>query len=102
MITAEEIRKLASLAKLRLTDAEVEKMAKEMSAIVAFADAVSAVPSGHDADGAFAVPGSVPPDAGVDPDGTRPDTVVGSLPREKILKNADGAVDGYFLIKKRK
>ena len=97
MVTAEEIKKLAFLAKLRLTETEIEKMAKEMSAIVAFADAINTVPIERSEDKPLAM---LPENAAAD--GIRPDVIEESFPREAIFRNAGGGSDGYFLIKKRK
>ena len=42
-LTPEQVRHIAKLARLRLTDAEVEAYAKEMSAIVGYIETLSAV-----------------------------------------------------------
>ena len=97
MVTIEEIKRLASLAKLRLTDDELHHMVKHMSSIIAFADTINAVVIDEN------------DKAGLSPEQTaraaeplRRDIVTPSLPVEAILRNAGGGENGYFRIRKRK
>ncbi|CAB1249713.1 Glutamyl-tRNA(Gln) amidotransferase subunit C [Ruminococcaceae bacterium BL-6] len=91
MVTHEEVLKIAQLAKLSIREDELDTLTKDMDDIIRFADTinqVSAEASGFDninhLENVF-----------------REDTVIPSLPREEILKNAECQEDGYFLVKKR-
>lgn len=92
MVTHEEVLKIAKLAKLSVSDDELEALTKDMSEIIGFADTISAVVSSADSDfdsmnhlsNAF-----------------REDVVVPSYDRQEILKNAESQDDGCFLVKKR-
>lgn len=91
MVTHEEILKIAKLAKLSVSDEELDALTKDMSEIIGFADTINAVSS---ADSGF---DSVNNLSNV----FREDVVVPSYDREEILKNAESQDDGYFLVKKR-
>lgn len=91
MVTHEEILKIAKLAKLSVSDEELDSLTKDMSEIIGFADTINAVSS---ADSGF---DSVNNLSNV----FREDVIVPSYDREEILKNAESQDDGYFLVKKR-
>ena len=90
MITPEELRRLAQLAKLEIRDDEMDALTKQMERIVAFAGAIQDT----DAD-----------DTGTAEDAVffplREDKVTASLPREDVLKNAANTADGCFAVRKR-
>ncbi len=44
MISADEVKKLARLSRLALTDAEVEKLRADMDSILAYVDTIRSVP----------------------------------------------------------
>ena len=91
MVTHEEIRKIAKLAKLSVGDDELDRLTKDMSEIIGFADTINAV--GADASDFDNINGLS--------NAFREDAVVPSFDREEILKNAPNQEDGYFLVKKR-
>ncbi len=87
MIDREQVLHVARLARLELTDDEVEQMAGELSGILEHIDAISAL----DLDG-------VPPTAHVVevPDALRPDEPRPCLPRDVVLAQApDADEDGF-------
>ncbi|HHV31816.1 MAG: Asp-tRNA(Asn)/Glu-tRNA(Gln) amidotransferase subunit GatC [Ruminococcaceae bacterium] len=91
MVTHEEIRKIARLAKLSISDDELDRLTKDMSEIIGFADTINAVsPDASDFDNINNLSNAF-----------REDTVVPSYDQEEILKNAPNQEDGYFLVKKR-
>lgn len=88
-LTADDVRHVAELARLALTDEEVEALAPELSAILAYAEKVQEV-ARHD----------VPPTGHAYPlrnvlaaDEPRP-----SLPPQVALSTAPRAVDGRFQV----
>jgi len=92
MVTREEILDLANLAKLSVSEEELENLTQEMANIIAFADTINKagdISTGFDninnLTNAF-----------------HEDEVVPSFDREEILQNALDAEDGYFVVKKRK
>lgn len=92
MITHEEIRSIALLAKLEVPDEELDALTQEMEKIIAFADTVSHAPVS---------------DTGFDnihhlENGFRPDVVTPSLPQEEILQNAECQENGCFFVPNRK
>ena len=86
-ITSEEVRHIAALARVAMTDDEVERMRDEMAHIMENFDALSQVDTDH-----------------VEPSGhsvglesvMRPDQVVESADREDLLANAPSR-DGDFV-----
>lgn len=91
MVTHEEIQKIARLAKLEVSEEELDRLTKDMNEIIGFADAISAADPG---------------DTGFDSvsgisNAFREDVVAPSYDREDILQNAPNREDGYFLVKKR-
>lgn len=92
MVTHEEIRDLALLAKLEVPEEELDLLTQEMEKIIAFADTINHAPV---------------PDAGPDNENRlsnvfRPDLPLPSLPQQEILKNAGNCENGYFLVQNRK
>lgn len=91
MVTREEVLKIARLAKLSVTEEELDSLTKDMGEIISFADTISA--AGEELEefdninhlsNAF-----------------REDVVVPSYDREQILKNVNGGEDGFFCVRKR-
>lgn len=88
-----EIQKLAKLAKLHLSDEELEKFTGEFDAILAFADTINQ-----------SVEGGTDEIRGVGSrlvsfEQLREDEVIPSLPNEKILSNREGE-NGFFSVKR--
>ena len=88
-LTLEQVRHIARLARLRLTDEEERRYAEQLSAILAYAERLKRVETSD-----------VPPATGVQDlqAPLRPDTPRPSLPRERALANAPASADGMFLV----
>lgn len=89
MIEREQVLHVAKLARLRLSDAEVEKMAGELSGILEHVDRISEL----DLEG-------VPPTSHVVEleNVLRPDEPRPSWPREAVLEQAPDPADGAFRV----
>lgn len=92
MISREEMENIASLSKLYLSEAEIEKGIKDMSSIVDFVNQINAIDfqletktKASDIVNAF-----------------REDEVEESFTRDAILSNVNGGEDGFFFLKKHK
>ena len=88
-LSESEVRHVAMLARLALTDEEVAAMQHDLNSILGHIDTIAQL----DLD-------SVPPTAHAIPvvNVTRPDVVVPGLSREAAIMNAPAAQDGAFLI----
>jgi aspartyl-tRNA(Asn)/glutamyl-tRNA(Gln) amidotransferase subunit C len=88
-LTLEQVRHIARLARLRLTDEEERRYAEQLSAILDYAERLKRVETSD-----------VPPTTGVQElqAPLRPDTPRPSLPRERALANAPASADGMFLV----
>jgi len=92
MVTHEEIREIALLAKLSVPEEELDALTQEMDKIIAFADTINHAPVS---------------DTGFDninqlENRFRPDTVLPSWPQEEILQNAENRENGCFFVQNRK
>ena len=89
MIDREQVLHVAKLARLELSDDEVERMAGELSGVMAHIDKIGEL----DLDG-------VPPTTHVVEvaNALRPDEPRPSLPREVALEQAPATQDGGFLV----
>ena len=89
-LTMEDVRKVALLARLRLSDDELAVMQQQLSSILGYMDMLQEV----DVTG-------VPTTAQVTDvvNIVRPDAVRPSLPVEAALENAPDQADGYFKVK---
>lgn len=92
MISKEKVLKLARLARLDFSDAELDKIIKDMDDIIAFADTINNSVEG-DAEKIRNVSSSATP-----AEEFRDDVVKDSLPNEKILSNVSGS-KGMFCVK---
>ena len=90
MITVDELKKIAALAKLSLDGQDIEALRRDISNVLDFADTI-----------AQAVVDL--PEAGGDADEWRfrEDIVRPSYPVEEILQNAGERQDGYYVARKR-
>lgn len=89
MVTREEIMKIAILSKLFVADDEIDKLTKDMSEIISFADTINnAADEGVEFDNINNLSNVL-----------RDDEVKPSLDREKILSNAKDNDEGCFLVK---
>lgn len=88
-LTPADVRKVASLARLKVTDAEVESLSADLTAILGYVDVLNEVDT-----------------TGVEPmvhavelsNVLRADVIVESLPRETALSNAPQSNGRYFLV----
>ena len=89
MIDREQVLHVARLARLELTDEEVGRMSKELSAVLGHIEKIGEL---HLA--------GVPPTTHVVEvsNALRPDVVESSLPREVALASAPAVADGGFLV----
>lgn len=89
-LTEEEVRHVAELAKLRLTDAEVEEYTDQLSAILEYAAVIQEVDTSR-----------VPPTPFVLPltNVMRDDEARPSLSNEEALANAPDSEDGFFRVR---
>jgi aspartyl-tRNA(Asn)/glutamyl-tRNA(Gln) amidotransferase subunit C len=90
MITYDELKKVAALAKLSLDGEDMDTLAKDISGILDFADVIAQatidLPDGGDPDTDWCL---------------REDIVRPSVPVEDILSNAGEQQDGYYVARKR-
>ena len=89
MIEREQVLHVAKLARLRLDDAEVERMASELSSILDHVERISNL----DLDGVEPTSHVVELENVMRPDEPRP-----SLPRERALEPAPDADEGAFRV----
>ena len=89
-LTTEEVRHIARLARLALTDDEVERYREQLSGILDHFQVLNDIDISD-----------VPPTAqSLDQvNVTRPDEVRDSLPTEDVLRNAPRAEDGYLRVR---
>ena len=88
-LSADEVRHVARLARLALSDEQVETMRAELSSILAYAEQVQQV-----------VADDVPPTSHAYPidNVLRPDEPTAPLAPERVLANAPQAEDGRFQV----
>ncbi len=89
-LTADEVRHVAELAKLALTEEEVNLFAEQLSAILDYAEQIQNV----DTTSVPPTPYVLPLHNVMDEDAPRP-----SLSNEEAIANAHDAVDGYFRVR---
>lgn len=88
-LTAQDVRKVAALARLKVSDAEVDSLLSDLTAILQYVDVLNEVDT-----------------QGVEPmvhavelhNVLRADDVVKSLPRDLALQNAPQTDGQYFLV----
>jgi aspartyl-tRNA(Asn)/glutamyl-tRNA(Gln) amidotransferase subunit C len=89
-LTREQVKHVAELAKLKLTDEEVDLFRGQLSAVLENVDRLDELDTE-----------SIPPTAGVLPlrNIMRPDQVRASFPRDLMLENAPDAEEGFVKVK---
>lgn len=89
-LTIDEVRHVAELARLRLSEAELTLYAGQLSAILEYAARLQQVDTSH-----------VPPTPYVLPltNVMAADTPIPSLPNEEALQNAPDQADGFFRVR---
>lgn len=90
-LTKENVKKIASLAKFKLTDAEIEKYCSELNKIFSWIDALNEVDTSN-----------VAPLSAVNSQYTtmRPDVVTDGNIRDAVLSNSEHSKYGYFVVPK--
>ncbi len=88
-LSREQVIDIADLAKLDLTEAEIEQYADQLSAVLDYASRLEQLDTDN-----------IPPTATVLPleNVMRDDEVQPSLPRDKAIANAPGAIEGQFRV----
>jgi aspartyl-tRNA(Asn)/glutamyl-tRNA(Gln) amidotransferase subunit C len=88
-IDRETVEHIAELAKLQLTEDEINLYAEQLSAILDYAESLQEIDTS-----------AIPPTASVLPlrNVLRPDVAQPSLPRDEALANAADQVDGQFRV----
>jgi aspartyl-tRNA(Asn)/glutamyl-tRNA(Gln) amidotransferase subunit C len=88
-LTREQVMDIADLAKLDLTEQEIEHYADQLSAILDYADRLEQLDTAN-----------IPPTATVLPleNIMREDYIRPSLPRDKAIANAPAAMEGQFKV----
>lgn len=89
-LTIDEVRHVAELAKLRLSETELVLYAEQLSAILDYAESLQQVDTSH-----------VPPTPYVLPlhNVMADDVATPSLPNETALANAPDRADGFFRVR---
>ena len=93
MVTIDDVKKVAKLAKLEFTEPELESLTGELNGVLSYIDQLSEL----DLRGVEPLENL---NESVESSAMRPDANEPSLPREEALKNAPMAADGYFLVPK--
>lgn len=88
-LSPEEVRRVAHLARIELAEEEVEQLAGQLSAVLAWAGALERV----DVSGVEPTAHAIPVTNVLRPDRVRP-----SLPREAALQNAPDTESGYIRV----
>ena len=88
-LSREQVIAIADLAKLDLTEQEIEQYADQLSAVLDYASRLEQLNTDD-----------IPPTASVLPlqNVMREDVVRPSLPRERVIANAPAAVEGQFRV----
>ncbi len=88
-LSREEVMQIAELAKLRLTESEIEQYADQLSAVLEYASRLDQLDTAD-----------IPPTASVLPlsNVLRDDVVRQSLAREQVTANAADAIEGQFRV----
>jgi aspartyl-tRNA(Asn)/glutamyl-tRNA(Gln) amidotransferase subunit C len=88
-IQPDEVREIAALARLRLDEAELERMTHELDAILGYIDTIKALDTGDAAPMTHAVPFDCP---------VREDVTEEALPVDEALRNAPRREGPYFVV----
>jgi aspartyl-tRNA(Asn)/glutamyl-tRNA(Gln) amidotransferase subunit C len=88
-LTKEQVMQISELAKLDLTEQEIERYGSQLSAVLDYASRLSQLNTDD-----------IPPTATVLPlqNVMRDDSVRPSLPRDKIVANAPDTIEGQFRV----
>jgi aspartyl-tRNA(Asn)/glutamyl-tRNA(Gln) amidotransferase subunit C len=91
MIDREQVLRVAELARLRVSEVEVEKFTVQVGSILEFVEQLKSIDTS-----------AIEPTCFVEPllDPTRPDVEKPSLPRDELLQNGPKVKNGFFAIPK--
>lgn len=92
MITSEEVRKIAQLAHLEITDEEVEKYTPQMVSIVAYVEQLNELDTAEIELSTGGMTTQI--------NAARPDEIRPSLGQSNALKEAPDAASGHFRVPK--
>lgn len=95
-VTIGEVAKIASLARIRVTDAEVEAMVPELNGILAWVEQLGEV----DVTGVEPMTAVIPNTLRLRADVVNADALTGGDIRDKVLANAPAAEHGFFGVPK--
>jgi len=95
-LTIEEVRKIASLARLRFTPEEESACAGQLGKIVDYIDQLQRLDAGRPAPAESAAGGAPEPAGRPAPEAA--DEPRPCLPREAFLANAPATLDGFLLV----
>jgi aspartyl-tRNA(Asn)/glutamyl-tRNA(Gln) amidotransferase subunit C len=84
-LTREDVRKIATLARLRFAPDEEERLAGQLAAIVEYIDQLQSI-------------SGMAPEGGVTGVRESDDLPQPGLPRERFLANAPASLDGFLLV----
>lgn len=90
-ITTEKVRHVAKLARLKIEEAELERLAEQLDNVLQYMESLNAVDTS-----------GVPPTAHVLSacNAFRPDSARTSMNRDEALSNAPETEDGFFVVPK--
>ncbi|MBD3319559.1 MAG: Asp-tRNA(Asn)/Glu-tRNA(Gln) amidotransferase subunit GatC [Chitinivibrionales bacterium] len=91
MIDRKDVEHVAQLARLKLTDDEIESFAEQLSEVIEYVDLLDKAPTDDVGPTCFLVPRHDP---------LREDTAGESLPREKLMANAPKVCRAHFAVPK--
>jgi aspartyl-tRNA(Asn)/glutamyl-tRNA(Gln) amidotransferase subunit C len=91
MIDREQVVRVAELARLRISEEEVEKFTVQLGSIIEFVEQLKGIDTADIEPTCFLAPLHDP---------TRPDVERPSLPRDELLQNGPEVKDGFFVVPK--
>ena len=91
MLDKEQVKHVARLARLAVSEEEIETFTGQLGAVLHYADHLNAVDTTNVEPTSFVSPGHDP---------LRTDTEKPSLPREELLRNGPSVKNGYFAVPK--
>lgn len=95
-VTNEQVAKIASLARIRMDDAELERMVPELNQILDWVDQLGEV----DVSGVEPMSAVIPNTLRLREDAVDADPLTGGGRREDVLANAPVAEHGFFAVPK--
>jgi aspartyl-tRNA(Asn)/glutamyl-tRNA(Gln) amidotransferase subunit C len=90
-ISNEQVRHIAKLSALNLSDEEVVRYGRDLSNVIGYMEKLNALDTSSITAAEHAMPVPLK---------MRPDTIISSLDRDEMVKNAPKSEDGYFVVPK--